>query len=45
MNVAPTVQMPEKISLDKQQESKRKFQEELWKKKIWAVQFEYTSAL
>lgn len=44
-NVALTVQMSEKISLDKQQESKRKCQEKLWKKKIWVVQFEYTNAL
>jgi hypothetical protein len=45
LNVAPTVRKSERISLDKQRDSKRTRQEELRKKKMIAVQLEYANAL
>jgi hypothetical protein len=45
LNVAPSVRKSEKLSLDKQQDSKRKRQDELRKKKMLAVQLEYANAL
>ena len=45
LNVAPIVRKSEKVALDKQRESKRKRQEELWKKKMLTVQLEYANAL
>ena len=45
LNIAPAVRKTEKISLDKQRDSKRTRQDEVRKKKMLAVQLEYANAL
>ena len=45
LNVAPAVRKSEKISLDKQRDSKRTRQDKLRRKKMLAVQLEYANAL